>query len=285
MPHGTSRSRSRVEAVRSRSPRAWPATGTARGRRRGSCSSRARSKKRTPLRVNVRGSRRNARSWTVTTSGADRGGMAMPVAWTTSTGPVARSTAGRRSQVPRLVERLAGQREVAHRERRRPGGRAADRRGGRPRRPGRPRSVAGDGRDLVEGRAGGAAGHAVPALLEGDRDPHGGHPGTRPRVGDKLSRDAVGQHAQRVAGGTAHPAGVPGCATCGGYDDLPCPMSGPIARVLVTGGSGFLGRAVLARAWRQRGAVRLVTPASRRVRPARARTPSPACSPTSSPTS
>ena len=44
------------------------------------------------------GSCTKARSWTVTTRGADFGGMAMPVTWITSTGPVARSTFGRRNR-------------------------------------------------------------------------------------------------------------------------------------------------------------------------------------------
>ena len=67
-------------------------------RRRAPITSRLRRITRTPCRVNFVGSRRNARSWTVTTRGAAVGQGTSPVAWVTSTGPVARSTVGRRAR-------------------------------------------------------------------------------------------------------------------------------------------------------------------------------------------
>ena len=97
MPHGTRRRRAGSKPLRAQSSRvACDGHITRVASRR--ASSMARRKKLTPRRVNCSGLRRNARSWTVTTSGADGGGTAMPVAWITSTGPVARSTAGRRNQ-------------------------------------------------------------------------------------------------------------------------------------------------------------------------------------------
>ena len=65
-------------------------------------SSRVRLKKRTPRRVKCSGRCRKARSLTVTTRAAGPGGgTAPPVAWTTSTGPVKRTTEGRRRQCQR----------------------------------------------------------------------------------------------------------------------------------------------------------------------------------------
>ena len=133
------------------------------------------------------------------------------VAWTTSTGPVARSTGGQPQAAPGLVERAPGQRERAHRHRRHEAAPAAgggasaatptsstlgpfDQRAGHPER--------GDGR---------AAGHGVPALLQGVGHTHAAHAGrTRPPVSMVVMSDF---------------------------------WSG--RRVLVTGGSGFLGRVVV----------------------------------------
>jgi hypothetical protein len=61
-------------------------------------TSRLRRITRTPCRVNFEGSWRKATSWIVTTSGAAVGHGTSPVAWATSTGPVARSTVGRRAR-------------------------------------------------------------------------------------------------------------------------------------------------------------------------------------------
>ena len=65
---------------------------------------------RLPLLVSRAGSSRNARSCTVTTSGARDGGMIRLVACTTSTGPVAISTCGHRTlcQASYIAARVIG---------------------------------------------------------------------------------------------------------------------------------------------------------------------------------
>ena len=80
-------------------------------------SSRPRWKIRSPRRVKWSGSWRKARSCTVTTSGADRGGTTIVVAWTTSTRPGRQLDRGPPQPVPRLVERGPRQRQRAHRHR------------------------------------------------------------------------------------------------------------------------------------------------------------------------
>ncbi len=175
-------------------------------------TSRLRRITRTPWRVNLVGSRRKARSWTVTTRGAAVGHGTRPVAWATSTGTGRPLDRGAPGAQPGLVEQRTGQRELGDRNRRAP------RRGRRAAVPG------GDAeqRDLtprheppghLEGGDGGAAGRVVPQLLEGVRHAHAANDGG---CGLTMSR-------------------MPG--SDGFWTDR---------RVVVTGGSGFLGRQVVA---------------------------------------
>ena len=190
----------------------------------------------------------------------------MPVAWITSTGPVARSTAGRRSRChdSYRASRGSGRGRTGIGGVHGGGRRAAV--AGADARPGRGRRGPARAADRLEGGARRAAGHPVPALLEGD-----GHPQTV---------DPWVQESPTTAGpDRAAPPPLGRMAAMSGEPDLEFWRT---RRVLVTGGSGFLGQAVLDRlSARQR---RLGGGADeRRLRPARPRGRRPPCSPSVEP--
>ena len=97
-----------------------------------------------------------------------------PVAWTTSTGPVARSTRGRRRRCHDVVQRRPRERERPHRDRSVATPRARDRRWRAltPTWSTSPRAAT--AATVSSGSAGGPTGHPVPALLEGDGHSHQG---------------------------------------------------------------------------------------------------------------
>src|SRR5690606_37465758 len=147
---------------------------------------------------------------------------------------------------PAPVERQPGHRQVAHRDGGPPGGRRRAAVAGGDAdlvdAPGR-----GDGGDLLERGACRPARDAVPALLDHDRHAHGRaswHAAVPPR------HPATGRTGRATSGASGRPV-----------------RSGPMSEfwsdrtVVVTGGRGFLGRAVCARL-RERGVGRLIAPSS-----------------------